>query len=265
MMMTLKDVQLVLFKIEFMFFSKIKILISFVIGSVILICLLMCINTTLSNLFAAVLGSIVASMAVSAFYNEELHIVMDKYKRIGLKNYFENFEDVHNEIKEKILKAKNVDIFVMYGDSFLNMSTKSIQSLLSVENSKLRYFIYSSENKFIDAYGNYWGENNNSKYNSDGIKAKIENVKNDLRRIVSDNTIKGTFELYEIKNAPASYSFYRIDNDLYFVPSKNIRAKEIKPPVFHFKKTELDSAMFSKIENELEKMIINQEVIKIEL
>src|SRR5690606_14012879 len=132
----------------------------------------------------------------------------------------------------------------------------SIQKLLSRDNSVFRYFLYSSTNQFIDAFGKYWGdEGNNTKYNSDGLKEKIKNVKNDLERLASKKHQNSLFELYEIQHSPLTYSFYKIDNELYFVPSKVIKAKEIKPPVFHFKKTENSSSMYSKIEDELNKMI----------
>lgn len=234
--------------------------------SVILIGLLLAINTTTTNLIAAVFGSIVVSIAVSSFYNEELHRAMDKYEKIGLVNYFENFEDVHNLIKEKIAKAKSVDIFVMYGDSFLNTSTKAIQLLLAKDNSYFRYIMYSIDNKFIESYGNHWGViDDNPKYNKDGLKSKIKNVKNDLKRLSEKKHQNCKFELFEIQSAPISYSFYRIDDEIFFVPSKNIRSKEIKPAVFQFKKTAYEYSMFNKLLFELELMIKNKEVVKVEL
>lgn len=73
------------------------------------------------------------------------------------------------------------------------------------------------------------------------------------------------FEIYEIQSAPLSYSFYKIDNELFFVSGKNVRAKEMKPAAFHFINTKSENTMFNKITYELELMIKNNEVIKIEL
>jgi hypothetical protein len=249
-----------------MFFKKKIILYKVVAVLVIIIGLLFYINTTISNLIAAVFGSIVVSIIVSSIYNEELHSAMDKYDRIGLVNYFDNFEDAHNLIKDKIAKAKSVDVFVMYGDSFINTSTKAIQSVLAKDNSKFRYVMYSINNKFIESYGNHWGiVEENSKYNAEGLTSKIQSVKNDLKRFAEKKHQNCIFDLFEIQSAPISYSFYRMDDELFFVPSKNIRAKEIKPAVFQFKKTAFDYSMFNKLLSELELMISNQEVIKIEL
>ncbi|MDO9261997.1 MAG: hypothetical protein Q7U08_08660 [Flavobacteriaceae bacterium] len=223
-------------------------------------------NTTTTNLIAAVFGSIVASIAVSSFYNEELHKAMDKYNKIGLVNYFDNFEDAHSIIKSKISNAKTVDIFVMYGDSFLNTSTKAIQSVLAKDNSKFRYVIYSIDNKFIESYGNHWGViEDNPKYNEAGLKLKIQGVKNDLKRLVEKKHQNCSFDFYEIQSSPISYSFYRVDDELFFVPNKNIRSKEIKPAVFQFKKTAYGFSMFNKLISELELMINNKEIIKAEL
>lgn len=249
-----------------MFFSKIKIIVLFVVVSIVLISCLTMLNTTIANLIAAVFGSIVASIAVSSFYNEELHKAMDKYNKIGLVNYFDNFEDAHSIIKSKISKAQTVDIFVMYGDSFLNTSTKAIQSVLAKDNSKLRYVIYSIDNKFIESYGNHWGViEDNPKYNEEGLKSKIRGVKNDLKRLVEEKHKNCSFDFYEIQSSPISYSFFRVDDELFFVPNKNIRSKEIKPAVFQFKKTTYGFSMFNKLINELELMINNKDIIKAEL
>ena len=179
-------------------------------------------------MIAAVLGSIVASIAVSVFYNEDLHNATDKYIKIGMNNYFDNFEDAQNEIRIKISKAKKVDIYVMYADRFFNTSSKALSSLLANENTILRCFLFSTSNKFIDAYGNHWAnEDVDSEYNSPGIISKLNNVKLLISKLNEKKNNRSVLELYEIQSAPLSYSFYRIDNELYFVPSKNIRSKEI--------------------------------------
>lgn len=222
-------------------------------------------NIIFSTLSSIVL-TFVVSIAISCFYNVDLHEAMDKYDNIGLINYFDNFEDAHELIKNKISNAKVVDIFVMYGDSFLNTSTKAIKSVLSKDNSTLRYIMYSSDNPFIKSYGNYWGiVGENTKYTEEGLKSKIEDVKKFLKKLIKKKHNNCKFELYEIKNSPISYSFYRVDNELFFVPSKNTIAKEMKPAVFHFKKTNNEDSMYNKIKSEFESMIGNKEIIKVEL
>jgi hypothetical protein len=208
----------------------------------------------------------VVSIVVSVLYNEELHKAMDKYQQIGLVNYFDNFEDAHNIIKAKITNAKTVDIFLMYGDSFLSSSSKAIQSVLAKDNSKLRYIIYSKDNAFIESYGNYWGViGDNPKYNKDGLRLKIQGVKKDLKELVEKKHQNCSFDFYEIQSSPISYSFFRADDELFFVPNKNIRSKDIKPAVFQFKKTAYSFSILNKLTSELEKMIDNKEIIKAEL
>ncbi len=249
-----------------MFFSRTKFLLCFSIFSIIVIILLFYINTPLSNIIASALSAILVSIIVSVLYNADLHKAMDMYQRIGLINYYDNFEDAHSVIKDKISKAKDVDIFVMYGDSFLSTSTKAIQSLLCKDNSALRYAMYSSTNVFLEAYGHYWGVlGENSRYNKQGLLVKIEGVKNDLKRLIKNKHNNCIFELYEIQNSPISYSFYIVDDELFFVPGKNISAKEIKPAVFHFKKTNSEFAMFDKVKSEFELMIKNNEILLVDL
>lgn len=250
-----------------MFFSKYQILNWIVIVSILIIVFLLYHNTTTTNIIASVLGSIVASIAVSNVYNNDLHEAMNKYSKIGLINYFDNFEDAHDEIKMKISLAKNVDIFVMYGDSFLNTSSIAIRKLLSKENTNLRYFMYSENNRFIESYGFYWSDGGKiQKYNAGGIREKIINVKTDLKNnIIKGMNEKSSFQLYSIKDAPISFSFYKIDDELYYVPNKNIRAKEIIPVVFHFKKTNKENSMYNRIEKELNLMVNNNELIRVDL
>lgn len=249
-----------------MFFSRIRILVCLVCVSVVIVALLMVINTTASNLIASVLGSIVASIFVSGLYNHELHESLDKYNRIGLINFFDNYEDAHELIKKKIEVAKNVDVFVMYGDSFVNTSTKAIQSLLARDSTTFRFFLYAESNKFIESYGYHWGESdNNEKYKAEGLRTKVRQIKSDLTRLASNKNTKCTFEVFEIQHSPISYSFYKIDDEMFFVPSKNVKSKEIKPFVFHCRKTTNKSAIYNKVAFELDAMISNKEVIKMTL
>lgn len=246
-----------------MFFQKQINLLYFSILSIIIIFLLFFINTTTTNLIATVLVSIIASVIVSIYYNKELHDSMDKYNKIGLVNYFDNFEDAQDEIRKKIEKAKKVDIYVMYADRFLNTSYRALTNLVGNENTELRCFIYSKSNQFIDAYCKHWTEEfSESEYDKTGVISKLENVKKLILNLNTEKNHRSTIELFEIQTAPISYSFYRIDDELYFVPHKNIRSKKIKPAVFHFKKTKNETAMFSKIEAELNQMISSKEVIK---
>lgn len=249
-----------------MFFSRTKILWVIGIVSTIIIILMFYKNNPYLNIVASALSAIVVSIVVSFIYNDELHKAMNRYQRIGLVNYFDNFEDAHDIIKDKISNAKVVDIFVMYGDSFLNTSTKALKSVLSKDNSTLRYAMYSLDNPFIKSYGNHWGiVGENPKYNENGLKLKITGVRDDLNGLCKHKHPHCKFELYEILSSPISYSFYRVDNELFFVPSKNIQAKEIKPAVFHFKKTKSEYSKFEKVKNEFDLMISNNEVIKVEL
>jgi len=249
-----------------MFFQKKYDLLVLTIVSVMFVFLLFYINTTVTNTIATVLVAIIASVIVSIYYNKELHDAMDKYNKIGLVDYFDNFEDAQDQIRRKIEKAKKVDIYVMYADRFFNTSSSALNKLLAEENTKLRCFIYCSTNEFIKAYCNHWTyEISESEYDKKGVTSKIDGVEKFISKLNKKKNNYSFIELYKIKRAPISYSFYRIDNELYFVPSKNIRNKEVKPAVFHFKKTENETAMFSKIETELNAMISDSEVIKIDL
>lgn len=240
------------------------------IGISIVVVILVILNLLFSNttitIFTAVLGSIVASIVISIYYNEELHKAISTYNRIGLKSYYSNFEMAQDKIRAAISQGKEVDIYVMYADRFFGSSTMTLKTLLSKRESKLRIFLYHPENIFLGSYGHYWGVlNQEKKYTREGLKELIENVREDLIKLYQEiEGEKGNLEIFEIMNSPISYSFYKIDNNLFYVPSKNTKQKNFKTPVFYFSKTKDANSMFSKIEMEINTMLNDNEVIKLE-
>ena len=244
--------------------NKIWIGLSLLIFALVILNLVFSNNTT--TIITAVLSSIIASIVISIYYNEELHNAINTYNRIGLKNYYSDFEMAQEKIRGAISRGKDVDIFVMYASSFFGSSTMALKDLLSRRETRLRIFLYHSENKFIESYGHYWGTMNQSdKYSAAGLQKLILNVKSDLKTIYQEiDGEKGVLEIFEIINAPISYSFYRIDDCLFYVPSKNTKQKNFKPPVFFFSKTKDENGMFSKVESELSSMINSREVVKLE-
>jgi hypothetical protein len=223
-------------------------------------------NNVRVNIITAVLGSIIASIVISIFYNDELHSSLSLYKKIGLNEYYENFEVIQDQIRIKIAKAKIVDIYVIYADRFFGGSSLALKSILSRKDSKLRIFLYNDQNLFLQAYGNQWGnKNNDSKYDVEGLKTLISQVKKELIGLYKeiDENNRGILEIYEILDAPVSHSFYKIDSELFYVPSKNTKFKSFKLPVFLFKDTKDEKCMFSKIESEINTMINNNELKQI--
>jgi len=246
-----------------MFFSKKTVLVWIIIISILCIIIIALLGFPYSELLTAVLASILASFAVSAFYNLELHIAMDKYAKIGLKDYYHTFEAVQDKIRKKIDKGKKVDIFLMYGSTFFSSNSQALQNLLKRKGAEVRIFLYSPDNPFIESYGNHWGDlNNEVAYNRDGLRRKIEGVRAIIDQLAK-YAVDSSLSVYEIKDAPIPYSFYLIDNDLFIANSKISRSREIKPSTLHYKRTNHSETYFNYVEKELEILIGDEEVVKV--
>jgi hypothetical protein len=233
------------------------------------ICLLVILNLVWMNnilvtSITTVVGSIFASIIISIIFQNILHDSFQTYSKIGIRKTYKNFEEAFESIKKDISKSSKVDIFFMYGSSFINNASISIKDALSKKNTKLRFFIFSPDNPYIQAYGNQWSTDS-LKYNSDGIKNLILDSKENIKKIYDsiDKEIRGSLEIYEIINSPLSYSFYKIDSKLYYVPSKLTTSKLFKHPVFLFEKSKDDRNLYNSIEKELDIMINSNEIIKI--
>lgn len=223
-------------------------------------------NDIIVTTITTVIGSIMASVIISVIFQNYLHDSLNKYKKIGLKNIFDNFEEAFDYIKKDINRGKNIDILFMFGNSFINNASVTLKEALSKKNTTVRVFMFSENNLYIDSYGANWGADN-SKYNRDGIKKLIneskELLKNIYNKIPEDS--RGSLEIYELTECPLSYSFYKIDNKLYYVPSKFTTDKLFKHPVFLFKRTNKKQNLYNSIENEIQLMLTNKELKKIDI
>jgi hypothetical protein len=239
-----------------------------IVYSLLGICILVILNliwvdNILVTSITAVVGSICASIVISIVFQNILHDSFQTYSKIGIRKTYKNFEEAFDSIKKEIGKSSKVDIFFMFGSSFLNNSSTSMKEALSKKNAKFRFFIYSETNPYIVAYGDQWSKDN-QKYNADGIKDLIKDSKENIKKIYDsiDIETRGSLEIYEIINAPIPYSFYKIENKLYYVPSKLTTSKLFKHPVFLFEKSKDERNLYNSIEKELDIMINNKEVIK---
>ncbi|WP_027385162.1 hypothetical protein [Chryseobacterium gregarium] len=220
-------------------------------------------NNLLITVITSVLGSVIASIIISIIYQNELHKSFQFYEKCGIKKVYSDFEAAHSDIKNDLSKSRSVEIFLMFGSSFFGTNELTLKKFLSNKSAKCRIFIYSQHNNFIDSYGNQWGSDN-VKYNRDGIKSLILNTEVLLKQIYNgiDSNNRADFEIYKIKDAPISYSFYRFDDKLYYVPSKISASKLTKHPVILYEKTQDQSNFYNSIIKEIDEMINTGELEK---
>lgn len=216
------------------------------------------INTVIGAICAGLIG-----LCIQYFVNFPILQLSDKNEKIGLINYYDSFQNTQDKIREAIEHGSSVDIFLMYGVSFFSNSSDSIKKMLQKTGSQLRVFLFDEENSFVQAYSDHWIKSNDT-YTKELIQAKINETVNDIlipikEDLDSRRLYKGKLEIYKVTTAPINYSFYRIDDQLFFVPSKNKSSKQFIPHVFHVRKTKNENCIYNKIEVELDDMINENE------
>ena len=199
--------------------------------------------TVLSNLLIAILTCVL----VSFWWNRFLLDASNHYSKSGIKNYYNDFSDVESEIKLKLKETQNATIFVMHGKSFFSSSTSYIKEMLSNSNNKLTIIIANPNNPFIREYQRFWGEN---------LEQNIESVEKSFKKLYDeiDSDTKGRLTIYNYNDGIYCYSYYMLDDELYFSPNKMVESKTFKPMVIHSIKTKDKSCLYEKLSTELESM-----------
>jgi len=200
-----------------------------------------------------------ASVMVSFLWNKVIFDHTQHYSKSGIRDYFDDFSDVQTTLLKKIEKAKNVEIFFMYGSTFLNANSSAIKKLMSKKSSNLIVMLADAENKFLPIYEQYWN------YESDQFNKSISKTVCELttwyEKIIQEN--RCNLEIYKFTKGCFTYSYYKIDNDIYFVPNKAVAEKSFKPITIYASKTTNENCLYERMGREKEHMIASGELVKI--
>ncbi|KXZ67252.1 hypothetical protein [Acinetobacter venetianus] len=120
----------------------------------------------------------------------------------------------------------------MYGSTFLNSNSSEIKAALEDSNKKITFMLADENNIFLENYEEYWGYKKGAF--KDYINDTVENLKKWHNAISPDK--KATLEIYKYTKGCFTYSYYKMNNDLYFVPNKAVAEKSFKPITIYAKK-----------------------------
>ncbi|MCU4336047.1 hypothetical protein [Acinetobacter dispersus] len=197
--------------------------------------------------------SIITCLLVSFWWNKLLLDASDHYNKSGIKFYYNDFSEVDSVIKEKIRKSKETTIFFMYGKTFINGTMSQIKEMLSRKNSHLTFIIADVDNKFIAEYERFWDYK--IKDNIKETPDVIENLFNEI-----DLSIRGRLQIYLYRDGCYSYSYYKIDGEVFLSPNKMVVAKSFKPITIHAKKTLNKNCLYNKVNAEFSFMVRDKQI-----
>lgn len=216
------------------------------------------IDKVIVNIFNSVILSVVASFLVGIYFQrnlmeevstEHLRIMefQSEYNASGIIKYYSSFKQCEQDLRNDLLKTKNLTIYLAYGATVLNTLSEQISFILSDKKKKVKIAFLEESNPFIEGLASHWG------YNKDELLKKIQNSKQVVSTLATENKNDNLF-LYENKDYPINYSFYLLDDLVYFVPSKICHPKSFTPFTIKAQKTNDEHALYGKIKEDWEKL-----------
>jgi len=216
-------------------------------------------NQTLANVLTNVLVALSASVIVSFFWNKFVLDATNHYEKSGIKDYYNDFSLAEPEIRKGLEHANNIEMFFMYGNTFTNSNSTSLQKALSKRGNEITLMLASKANPFLEQYKEFWG------YSSDKFETSIEETVQRLIEWYEKNPSekRAKFEIYEFTKGCFNYSYYKLDNDIYFIPNKLVAEKTFKPMTIFGSKTKSENCLYNRMDSEKNHMINMGELVKI--
>lgn len=224
----------------------------------------------------AISTSIIASFLVGAYFQFNIkdeiskdHIeiirIKDELNKSGILKYYGSFKDCIMDLKEDVLKSKKITIYLNFGNTILNLLSDELVESYKKEKD-IRIFILNNDNKFIEGLGALWGSNNHD-YDKEGIIKKIDSSLNSLKAAIkevkSKNELKANIEIYQLRLNPVFYSFYILDDKIYYTPSKIVASKNFPPLTILAQKTSNKGSIYNKCSYELNDILASSSYQKI--
>lgn len=203
-------------------------------------------------LLAIVTGTIVG-IVLNYLVLEEQQEENKKLLNIGsnvIESGFSKFHPTYkvHEVEELLSSSKQVDFYVTYADRTLGILEHAIKKKLREPDFNINIYLMHEDNPFLASLANLWGKDD-SNYDLDGLKQKINRVVKDLARLKNslsrEKSYHNNLNVYKLKYHPVFFSFYRFDDKLIFVPAKLIEPKNINIPSFTFINTGKESDIYN--------------------
>ncbi|MBD3844038.1 MAG: hypothetical protein IE909_19605 [Campylobacterales bacterium] len=216
-------------------------------------------NETLAGVFTNVLVALSASIIVSFFWNKFVLDATNHYEKSGIKDFYNDFSLAEPEIRKGLEQAKRIELFFMYGNTFTNSNSTSLQQALSKRGNEIVLMLAAKQNPFLEKYKDFWG------YSEDKFETCIGDT---VQRVIDwhkkhpvDSRAK--FEIYEFTKGCFNYSYYKLDKNIYFIPNKLVAEKTFKPMTIFGSKTKSEKCLYNRLESEKNHMISTGELVKI--
>lgn len=215
----------------------------------------------------SIISSIIGALLVGVYYdfvqkdeisNEHLKIMeyLNEKNSSGIIKYYPTFEDSISDIRRAVIDNNNneLDIYLTYGYTILNNLRNDINYMLSRENTVVNIYLMGKKNPFMDAYSKFWyGDGQRAKLEQK-VDQSIQELKDNYDDLTKRKALIGKLNIYINDVSPVNYSFYRFEEELFFVPTKNIETKGFSPITILAQRTSVKDSLYNKVTTELNRM-----------
>lgn len=213
----------------------------------------------------AIISSVIGALLVGVYYDfiqkdeistEHLKIMeyLNEKNSSGIIKYYSDFDDstIRNEIINN--NSNQLDIYVTYGYTVLNNLRNSINYMLSRENTVVNIYLLGKDNPFINAYAKFWFGDGQLEKLEKKIDEVIQGIKDNRNDLLKRNALVGKLNVYRNHTSPVNYSFYLLDEKLFFVPANNITTKGFSPFTILAEKNSVKDSLYNKVVTEFNRM-----------
>jgi len=145
------------------------------------------------------------------------------------------------------LDTKELTIYITYGATVINNLSEQINFLLSDKTKRVNIAIISEDNPFIDGLCAHWG------YSKEDLISKIQGSIRVVENLSKENN-NNNLNILRNNKYPINYSFYLLDDYVYFVPAKLCNPKSFTPFTIKAQKTVDNLAMYGKVKEDFDKL-----------
>lgn len=217
-------------------------------------------NSVYFSLFASVLvGIYFQFMLKDEISTEHLKIMefKDEYNKSGIIKYYASFKNCEQDLRNDMLKTTSITIYLAYGLTVLNTLSEQINFILSNPDKSVSIAFLSEKNPFINGLAQHWD------IKPEELIDRIKQSKRVVTDLAKEKKNQNLF-LYDNHSYPINYSFYMLDDLVYFVPTKLCNPKSFVPFTIKAQRTSENEALFGKIKEDWDKLFDKLEKIKIE-
>jgi hypothetical protein len=196
--------------------------------------------TVPASLLTAVLASALVGIIYDVFFRRRQiddTVRLTRYSvslfNAGIEEYVLSFRQ--QGFGELITKSEHVDVCFVYGSTWLQTNMEHLRALFANPRATVRFFLADPSNTtYMKVLEQSWRSPADASYTAADIRKRITRSLSEIANEIQ--SAAATVECHVI-SAPITFSFYRFDDELLYVPMKLCRDKHYPVPALRCRRS----------------------------